>query len=230
MGKITKKYKLEETSDEKFKFICNECARETSHVVVASYHESGFDDAGNNCYADWDERNQIIQCQGCDTISFRVELTHSEDSDYSYEHDTHIRNIRENYFPNRTHQLREINTFLLPINVKEIYQETTSAISNGLFILAGIGVRALIEAVCKEQKAKGGNLYDKIDSLYKMSVVTKEGSETLQKLRNLGNKAAHEVKPQSEEQLYTAMQIIDHMLEGTYIIPKRVEQVFGQEG
>lgn len=52
----------------------------------------------------------------------------------------------------------------------------------------------------------------------------------MHRLRSLGNEAAHEVKPQSEEQLYMAMQIIDHMLEGTYIIPQRMNQVFGKEG
>ncbi|EHK2851167.1 DUF4145 domain-containing protein [Vibrio parahaemolyticus] len=230
LGKITKTFKLEDCPSDKQKFVCNECARETSHSIVSSFHESGFDDAGNGCGMDWDERHQIIQCCGCDTVSFRIESTHSEDVDYSFEHDTLVRNITENYFPNRTHQLREINTYLLPLNVQVIYRETTSAISSGLFVLAGIGVRALIETVCKEQNAQGKNLFAKIDSLYQMSVITKEGSDTLHRLRSLGNEAAHEVKPQSEEQLYMAMQIIDHMLEGTYIIPQRMSQVFGKEG
>ncbi|HDZ9249098.1 TPA: DUF4145 domain-containing protein [Vibrio cholerae] len=230
VGKITKEFNLENVSSEKFKFICNECSRETSHKIIASYHESGSDECDGNNYMTWNERNQIIQCLGCETVSFRVEFDHSEDTDYSPEHDLLIPNVREKYFPTRTHQLREINTYLLPIDVQRIYEETASAISHGFFILAGIGIRALIEAVCKEKNAGGRNLYEKIDSLHKMSVVTKEGSDTLQKLRGLGNEAAHEVKPQSEEQLYTAMQIIDHMLEGTYIIPKQVLQIFGAEG
>lgn len=230
MGKITKQFRVEDCSIDKHKFVCNECAKETSHKIVSSFHESGIDDVGNGCVMDWDERHQIIQCCGCDTVSFRVASTHSEDCDYSSEHDSLVRNVRESYFPNRTHQLREINTYLLPANVQEIYRETAAAISGGLLILAGIGIRALIETVCKEQKAQGKDLYAKIDSLYEMSVITKEGADTLNRLRSLGNKAAHEVKPQSEEQLYMAMQIIDHMLEGTYIIPQRVKQVFGGKG
>ncbi|OEE65882.1 hypothetical protein A1OO_08720 [Enterovibrio norvegicus FF-33] len=228
MGKITKIFKLEDCSSDKQKFVCNECARETSHSIVSSFHESGFDDAGDGYRMDWDRRHQIIQCSGCDAVSFRIESTHSEDDHYSYEHDALVGNITESYFPNRTHQLRAINTYLLPLNVQAIYRETTSAISNGLFILAGIGVRALIETVCKEQNAQGKDLFAKINSLCQMSVITKEGSDTLHRLRSLGNEAAHEVKPQSEDQLYMAMQIIDHMLEGTYIIPQRINQVFGK--
>jgi hypothetical protein len=145
---------------------------------------------------DWDERSPIIQCLGCETVSFYVELTHSEDSDYCPEKNTLIRNVNEQYYLSRTNQFRELNVYLLPPNVQGIYRETIVAISYKLAIIASIGIRALIETVCKEQKAKGKDLYKKIDSLYDMSIVTKEGAATLHKLRNLGNEAAHEAKPQ----------------------------------
>lgn len=52
------------------------------------------------------------------------------------------------------------------------------------------------------------------------------GLTLLHKLRVLGNEAAHEVKAHNSMQLELAMQIIEHMLDGTYVIPARVKSVF----
>lgn len=51
------------------------------------------------------------------------------------------------------------------------------------------------------------------------SVLTKTGSETLHSMRILGNQAAHEVKPHSEEALNLAMDVVEHMLNDVYILP-----------
>ena len=115
---------------------------------------------------------------------------------------------------------------MLPPNVQSIYQETILAIENEQNILAGIGVRALIETICKDLSAEGKDLYNKINSLKEKSIVTKEGVDTLHKLRVLGNDAAHEVKRHNKQQLSLAIQIIEHMLDGTYIIPHKVSKVF----
>jgi len=34
---------------------------------------------------DWNEKNHIIQCLGCESVSFRVVSTFSEDYDYDHE-------------------------------------------------------------------------------------------------------------------------------------------------
>ncbi len=133
---------------------------------------------------------------------------------------------RITYYPGRTEGLRAINIYLLPITVQNIYQETILAIENEQNILAGIGIRALIETICKNQQAEGKNLFDKINSLKEKSILTNEGAETLHKLRVLGNDAAHEVKAHDRNQLLLALQIIEHMLDGTYIIPQKVSKIF----
>ena len=83
-----------------------------------------------------------------------------------------------------------------------------------------------METVCKDLETKGSNLYEKINSLQDKSIVTTEGADTLHKLRVLGNDAAHEVKSHNSQQLELAMKIIEHMLDGTYIIPNKVQNVF----
>lgn len=224
MGKIDKNYTLVNEPQEKHKFVCKECSRETSHTIIASYNEDGNEDCGGGHSVDWNVQNQIIQCLGCDTVSFRVASTCSEDYEVDEEGMYYNENIK--YYPGRSEGLKAINSYLLPYNVQCIYQETILAIENEQNVLSGIGIRALIETICKDQNAEGKDLNQKINSLQDKSILTKEGAETLHKLRILGNQSAHEVKAHNKQQLSLAIQIIEHMLDGTYIIPHKVLQTF----
>ena len=85
---------------------------------------------------------------------------------------------------------------------------------------------ALQEAVCKETKATGRDLLQKIDRLVTASVLTPARTVILHKIRTLGNKAAHEVKPHSDRQLGLAMNIVEHLLKDVYILPKQAESEF----
>lgn len=224
MGKIYKTYTLETSVEGKHRFICRECSKETLHVIVAAYTEQGSEDCGGGNSVHWEKVDQIIQCQGCESVSFRVSSTNSDDFDW--EPEGMSLNESVTYYPGRSAGLKAIDSYLLPAGVQGIYQETVLAIENEQSILAGIGIRALIETICKDLNAEGNNLHDKINSLRAKAIVTNEGVATLHKLRVLGNDAAHEVKKHTNKQLSLALQIIEHMLDGTYIIPSKVSEAF----
>ncbi|MDD5759950.1 MAG: DUF4145 domain-containing protein [Desulfobulbaceae bacterium] len=224
MGIIDRKFTIKTGIEGKYKFICKDCSRETSHVIVASYDERGSEDCGGGNSIDWNTKNQIIQCLGCENVSFRVVSSNSEDYDQDDEGITY--NEYNKYYPGRSEGLKAINSYLLPHKVQTIYEETILAVENEQKVLAGIGIRALIETICKDQEAEGKDLYHKINSLQQKSILTKEGVDTLHKLRVLGNESAHEVKAHNIEQLSLAIQIIEHMLDGSYLIPDKVSKVF----
>ena len=113
----------------------------------------------------------------------------------------------------------------LPASVAPIYDETHAALANKQPILAGVGIRALIETVCNEKGATGSSLEKKIDDLVTKGVLTRTGSETLHSMRILGNQAAHEVKPHSEETLNLAMDVVEHMLTDVYILPAATKKL-----
>lgn len=163
MGKIQKSYSLEAPVPGKHRFICRECSKETVHVIVAAYIENGSEDCGGGNGVDWQKVDQIIQCQGCESVSFRVISTNSED--YEWDPEGMIYNESVIYYPGRSAGLKAIDSYLLPQDVQGIYQETVLAIENEQNILAGIGIRVLIETICKDLNAKGANLHDKINSL-----------------------------------------------------------------
>jgi hypothetical protein len=109
---------------------------------------------------------------------------------------------------------------LLPAGVHRIYNETHRALCEGLPVLTGIGIRAIVEAVCNEKGAAGKNLEQQIDSLKTMSLITPDGASILHSLRFMGNKAAHEVKPHTPEELATAFDVAEYLLKGVYVLPE----------
>ncbi|GGY23560.1 hypothetical protein GCM10007387_01200 [Pseudoduganella albidiflava] len=115
---------------------------------------------------------------------------------------------------------------LLQDKIQRIYEESLQALNDTQPVLCGIGIRALIETVCKDKKAIGSDLYNKINSLVGLGVLTQDGADILHKLRTLGNDAAHEVKPHSLQELGLAFDVVDHLLLGVYILPEHAKKTF----
>jgi hypothetical protein len=214
---------INKTQNEEHRLPCAQCLGETRHRVLQSVDVKGEDHAWDYQYVD---NYQIVQCQGCDSVSFRK--SHSNSEDYVFdEEDNSVHYIdKVDLYPSRVagrHKLRQVH--FLPASVSRIYDETHSALSSKQPILAGVGIRALVETVCNEKTAAGFTLEQKIDDLVTKGVLTRAGSETLHSMRILGNEAAHEVKPHSEETLNLAMDVVEHMLNDVYILPAATKKL-----
>lgn len=208
---------INKTQNEEHRLPCSRCAVKTRHKVLESVDVKGEDPAWDYYYTN---NYQIVQCQGCDEISFRKCHSNSEDVYFDEEEGVGYPIEKEELYPSRVagrHKLRQSD--FLPAAVSRIYDETHAALCNKQPILAGVGIRALIETVCNEESAVGGNLEKKIDNLVTKGVLTKNGAEILHSLRILGNVAAHEVKPHSELTLSLAMDVVEHLLTDVYILP-----------
>jgi len=208
-------WKLKDTAAEKpVKVPCVECGHKTKHMVVASYDCHGADR-----HIDFWIDYQIVQCMGCETVTYRTISRHSEDWDVDDEGETFIPTTIT-YFPSRSAGRAELaDSQLLPLQLQRIYSETVNALNNDQLILAGIGIRALIETICKEKSASGSNLQAKIDWLVSEKILTESDAVILHRIRTLGNQAAHEATPHSGDQLSLALDICEHLLKGVYLIP-----------
>ena len=223
----TVEYKINKTTGEEHSLPCIKCAGRTAHKVLASVDVRGDEGDSNHSFS-WSIDNQIVQCLGCKTISFRRASSNSEDihqtsADGDYEY-----TIDEALYPPRIEGIKGLGdeTYYLTSNVRRIYDETLMAMSNQAPVLAGIGLRALLESVCKEKNATGRDLLKKIDSLVSTGILTPASAAILHKIRTLGNAAAHEMKPHSDKQLGLAMDVVEHLLKDVYILPKQVESEF----
>lgn len=222
-------YHLNKTQNAEFELPCQKCTGKTTHKALATVDVRGSE--GDNNYSfDWSTDHQVIQCLGCKSISFRVASSNSEDY-YPISDDEYEYSVTEKLYPPRIEGRKGLgdDSVYLPMKVKQIYDETLTALSVQAPILAAIGLRALVEAVCKEKNASGRDLFNQIDNLVEQRVLTPAGAAILHKIRALGNAAAHEAKPHNERQLALAMDIVEHMLKDVYILPKQAESEFEDE-
>ena len=204
---------------------CTECNRSTKHKVLASVDINAEDWFGDNSVA-YCINHQIVECQGCESISFRKSSTNSEDVDYD-EYGNYFHYETVILYPSRNEGRNSMkDEHLLPSNIQRIYAETIKAMNNDQPVLAGIGIRALIENICKDKKADGNSLYEKINELVPIGALTSDGAKILHKIRTLGNEAAHEVKPHQTEQLVLALDVCEHLLQGVYLLPHYALQTF----
>lgn len=198
---------------------CIWCKSKTKHTVERALEWSESDEISA-----WGTY-QIIRCNGCDTLSFRSIESNSEEYDYD-ENGEPILIETEKLYPEREKRSLVGELYLrdyiyeIPEIIQAIYRETLSAVQYNLATLAGIGIRAVIEATCQDLKAKKRNLEDKINELVGLSMLTSAGAEILHGIRLLGNDAAHRMKPPETRQITAALKVIDHLLLGVYVLPK----------
>ena len=218
MPSNTASWEANKTAGQVLDVECAECRRTTKHRVLASADVAGEDWYRQNSVHYW-AHYQIVQCQGCESTTYRTVSSNSEDWDFDDQGEV-VLNQTVTLWPDRSEGRNPINdVHLLPSNVQRIYGETVKALNNDQPVLAGIGIRALIETICKDKAAPGSNLMSKIDGLVSLGVLTTEGAVILHKIRTLGNDAAHEVKPHTPTQLGLALDVCEHLLQGAYLLP-----------
>ncbi len=217
------KIKESKTTGEEVFLDCPRCKVNTKHAVERAVEWSGFDE--EDCVHYW-EVAQIIRCNGCDNLSFRLLEGDSMNTDH---HGDPIES--QKLYPERVNRSLADELYLrhdvydIPPIIQTVYRETLSAVQHDLSTLAGIGIRAIIEATCQDLKAKKGNLEKKIDQLVSMALLTPAGAEILHGIRLLGNEAAHEMKAPKKGQIIAALKVIDHLLLGVYVLPQEASSL-----
>lgn len=197
---------------------CVTCNGATCHRVITLVASSDESSCGSvQAWSDY----SVVQCSGCKTLSFCIESSFSEDFDYDPYTGQPVLAKKHTLYPNRTSGRPQCSgVHDVPTGVYRIYAETHDSLCNEKPILTGIGIRAVLEAVCTEKSATG-KLFEQIDQLSTMGFISKNNVDFLHGLRFLGNKAAHEVKAHSQVELNAAFDIVEHLLQTVYVVPKR---------
>ena len=196
--------------------LCKDCNRATNHKILFSFDRNFYDDGSGISATD---TYQVVQCQGCDAVSFRNLSWCSEDS-YG---------PSETLYPERTEKkeltqtadVRRYNN--LPVTIENLYRETIGCFRDGFLVLGAAGVRALVEGICLDKSVKGSGLKEKIDGLATNDILTKNNAAILHTHRHLGNEAVHELTIPSSKELLFSIRIIEHILDDIYEFPARKE-------
>jgi hypothetical protein len=222
------------TKDKKLRILCSNCSNETKHKVLTSINESGSDVWEERLEFFWNTDYEIVQCLGCETVSFRNHMTNSEhEDDYGRTISTVL------LYPRRSNETKAQKYFRnVPYNLMRIYRETIESYNYENLTLCGAGVRALVEGICLENGITGGNieikkndgttlikrkttLEGKINGLHENGKLTEQNAEILHEHRFLGNEAVHELSIPSKEDLELALEIVENVFDTLYEIPNK---------
>lgn len=191
---------------------CADCQQETNHEIVGLSEIKG--DENYNFLTEY----KIVKCCGCNKTSFTKEFHDYEnafqisETEWDYTHEVEI-------FPKKKKGNLTLGIFSnAPQIIEDIYDESCNAFANGSHTLAGIGFRAVLEAVCNDQKILGKELLTRINNLSVKGLISKRDSTRLHSIRFLGNDAAHDTIKPSASTLDAALTIIEHLINTIYII------------
>lgn len=191
---------------------CRFCRHETNHEILWSEVRHYSDEDISQALA-----SRLMKCRGCDDVT--LEQSSSSDQDYDRYGNPEV-SIQ--HYPPRVPAVDFLDydrSQYLPYSVTQLYEEVTSAFSAGAFTLTAIGVRALVEAVCKAEGASGKDLERRIDSLTTTGIVSVEQAKFLHILRRYGNDGAHDARPPSIAEVRSLVDIVNQMLRTTYRMP-----------
>lgn len=199
-------------TSKKIKSHCRHCGQETNHSVLSEHNESSRDEYS------YDRAYQIIECLGCETKSFRDVLEEIEHA-YQISEDEWEIPTSITIYPRFIKDHRSLNgDYYLPSLVGQIYREVLLAFQEDALVLAGLGLRGTIEAVCTDLAIDGRNLEIRISKLASAGYISRKDAERLHGIRFMGNDAAHEIKKPKREQLSVALKIVEHLLSSVYIL------------
>lgn len=220
MGKYSKT-EIRESTNKPLWAHCRKCDDETSHAILSEIYVTDFIPGPDiNIW----ENYYILQCNGCKSISFYIDSKNSEDDYYNEEKQCMMPTSYIEYYPKSKKGIKELeDVYLLPFGIRNIYNETLSAIYNNLPILTGIGIRAIIEAVAKDHSINDKGIQLKINKLIEKGLITKESEDILLTVKEIGNSAAHDMTIYDFEKLSSAFYVVENLIKNLYIIPKLAE-------
>ncbi|MFA6102822.1 MAG: DUF4145 domain-containing protein [Victivallaceae bacterium] len=208
---------------------CLNCKIVTSHSILAAFK-------AHQCHPDnediWlDTLAQIVQCKGCDSISFRETTISYEDDMMNSEPESHLYPAR-----NKDNRIPIRNAWgSIPNGIYSIYAETIQCYNSQINILCAAGLRTIIEAIFTEKKIvikdskekviERPSIEAKINHLEKHKIITPTQKESLHELRFLGNTALHQLDKPHKNLLAKALNIIEAVLNNIYIIPLEGEEL-----
>lgn len=232
MGKVVEKTIENRTKGQVFRTTCPECNRPKKHTVIVSADYQYSEDYDEHCTISAEDNYQVIQCQ-CGHFSFRHLNWFSEYQDHDWNGQT------ETIYPKIETAAINMKKFkYTPDKIQQIYTESIAAFNHDCHILCATGLRGIVEGICAakevndgpvEQTLKDGStkmrrsnkLDGKISGLVEKEIITKEYADILHEHRFLGNEAVHELEQPSPRELRNAIEIIEHIIEQLFEIPRK---------
>ncbi|GEN83643.1 hypothetical protein SLU01_19550 [Sporosarcina luteola] len=235
-------------SDKKIgqKLYCRMCKQETNHKYIYKHSRSNLD------FGEWDyqwfEDYFITQCLGCDTNAFLREYG-AEDMQEMDEFEQLVNYTKKYVYPEKPIAPSVKNELLHPAkdfenapeSIAELYKQLVSTLNSRHYLLCAVGLRMIVEAVCKETGVTEGIIYDdlgekrydkhgdelirsnlegKINGLQTKGFIVEKQAKTLHQIRHLGNVSAHELEIPKRSTIIDGIEIIENMIINIFELDK----------
>lgn len=195
---------------------CNCCKHTTHHKVLFSKQILRGEDE------DYDNATffYIVECCGCDNVSFVRE----DIADFWIDKEGDYIPIIETY-PFKEGDQEPLGPFSIPHGIYSVYRESVTAFNNNCPLLAAVGFRATIEAICLDKGIKGRDLELMVNNLQKEGHITKQDRDRLHSIRFLGNDSIHQMKEANHNNLKIVLEIVNNIINSLYILDSKTRDL-----
>jgi hypothetical protein len=197
--------------DEPLKHHCNRCDGETTHHIRGEHQRSGavpINDPETGDEIDeinWWERFEIVQCAGCDRLSFRTVASNDAD------HEISIR-----LFPPKASRTQPNWLGKVPVEMRTLLRQTYQALDGDSRALAMMGARAVADMLLVAKVGDVGGFEQKLDRMVAGGHLSAPNREILEPALDAGNAAAHRGHQPTVDDVDAVMDILENLLQATY--------------
>jgi hypothetical protein len=182
------------------RFFCNSCKRETKHFVHGDFHKNE-----NRCEDYFASiRMLIIECCGCENLSFAQLSQNSEFYEMEYDIDIKqdVMKWEVTIFPPVSYRHPPLWFDDLPDRtLREISEEIYKSLQTGSHCLATFGSRTLIDRLIVLTVGDKGNFRNGMQALQDDGKLSQHERDILSPVIDAGNAAAHRGWAPTKEQL-----------------------------
>lgn len=200
---------------------CNSCLKETKHVLVAEKKTSWSDEewAGE---MHGDDSYQIVECCGCGTVGFRRVSTGTQILDEEGNFSEEV-----TYFPaavsRRKPEWLGDWSFRVDEDIESLLNEIYVAIHEDLRVIAGNGIRTVLDMVMTNKIGDLGGFPAKLSAIESAGLISTSNKEFLKVTIDAGSASAHRAFKPTQQDLNLLLDIAENLISAIYILPDQVK-------
>lgn len=209
------------------KYFCNSCQQKTNHSIRGDFSRTEDDPIAPVSFF---QQMLIVECRGCEHLSF-VERTHiSEDTDHVFDQDLQdwkeVGIFNETIYPPVTFRARPSWFDDLPDpTLREISQEIYTALHSSSMFLATFGARTMIDRLIVLTVGDKGNFDKGLKALMESQRLSQHERDILEPVLQAGHAAAHRGWVPTVEQFKTILDTVEGLLHRLLVLPKLAEEL-----